>query len=66
MSRPRKPQAYSTPLVAIAREEINKWNGAGRGFALAVLFCFIHRVTTGKTFEESFNTSKTTEIDYQI
>jgi hypothetical protein len=62
----RKPEAYSQPIFAIAREEINKWKPGFQGIALAVLFCFIHRITTGKTFEETFNTKHQPEPDYQI
>ncbi len=62
----KKPQAYSSPLYAIAKEEVDRWKPGFKGTALAVLFCFIHRLTTGKTFEESFNTNHAKEPDWQI
>jgi hypothetical protein len=62
----RPQQCRVSPLFAIARDEVNRWKPGFRGVALAVLFCFIHRVTTGKTFEESFNSNHKAEPDYQI
>jgi hypothetical protein len=53
----RKPAPPSPPefsLYQLARDEIGRWRPEMRGFALAVLFCFIHRLTTGKSYEESF------------
>lgn len=37
-----------------------------RGTVMAILFCFVHRLTTGRTFEEDFCTGKPAEVDFQI
>lgn len=52
-------------LTKIAKEEIAQWDKLPAGLALAILFAFIHRVTTGETVEETFFTKKVVE-DYQI
>jgi hypothetical protein len=57
------------PLAAIARDEVWRWTRKGtmpEGIVLAILFCFCHRLTTGKTFEETFCASEQIETDYQI
>lgn len=56
------------PIYKIAREEVSAWTRSGRlseGLVMAILFTFIHRYTTGRTFEESFG-EKESELDYQI
>jgi len=56
----------TSPLFEIARDEVQRWEGEFQPFARAILFCFIHRVTTGRTFEESFNSSRQPPDDYSI
>ena len=42
----------------IAREEVNAWNKRGsvmpRGLVMAILYCFALKITTGKSFEQTF------------
>lgn len=42
------------PIYAIARDEIKRWSGMTPGVPMAILFAFCHRLTTGKTIEQSF------------
>lgn len=59
----------SKQLFKIARLEMDAFPGVPRGVMLAILFCFIHRVTTGNTVEESFfprSGPTTGDDDYQI
>ncbi len=54
-------------LIAVAKEEIAVWVDMPRGIPMAILWAFIHRVTTGETVEETFFSNKQTPItDYQI
>lgn len=53
-------------LVKVAKQEIAEWRGLPQGLALAVLFSFIHRVTTGETVEETFFHPKPPVPDYEI
>lgn len=53
-------------LIKIAKLEIDEWRNMPRGLVLAILFCFIHRATTGNTFEETFLKPKQFESDYEI
>lgn len=53
-------------LIKIAKEEINQWTGYPRAYALAILFCFIHRVVEGESYEETFCKKRSKQIDYQI
>lgn len=43
-------------LIAIAKDEIKQWVGLPNGLPQAILWAFIHRVTTGRTIEEDFFT----------
>lgn len=63
----RKPRLRPEPIYAIARDEIARWHNLPRGLVMAILFAFIHRLTTGKTFEESFCQPAPEPVtDYQI
>ena len=56
-------------LIKVAREEIAVWDGSKtmpRGLVIAILFAFIHRVTTGNTVEETFFPQKAVVPDYEI
>ena len=53
-------------LIKVAKQEIGAWRGLPSGLVLAILFAFIHRVTTGNTVEESFFGEPQTDTDYQI
>jgi hypothetical protein len=58
-------------LTKIARMEIAEWDRSKtmpRGLPIAILFAFIHRVTTGETVEEFFFKleSKSAPADYEI
>ena len=55
-------------LIQVARAEIRAWGPKlPRGLALAILFAFIHRVTTGNTVEETFfKPAPADEPDYEI
>jgi hypothetical protein len=64
MKRHRKPMIVAEPIWAIARDEADRWD-IPRGLVIAILFCFIHRLTTGETFEQTFCRESDT-IDYQI
>jgi len=52
-------------LFAVARQEMDEWlPSVNRGFLMAILFCFIHRLTTGERFEQTFMSPPLD--DYQI
>jgi len=57
-------------LTAVARAEIQTWDSGRkalpRGLAMAILFAFIHRVTTGETVEETFFGNQPAQADYEI
>jgi hypothetical protein len=55
-------------LTKIAKLEVEAWGyNLPRGLALAILFSFIHRVTTGETVEETFfQKGNYVEPDYEI
>lgn len=56
-------------LVKTAKLEIAEWehaHGLPRGVALAVLFCFIHRLETGQTVEDTFFRHPDPVPDYEI
>ncbi len=57
-------------MTEVARKEIEAWHRGlhplHRGLAMAILFAFIHRYTTGQTVEESFFKSSPIEPDYEI
>ena len=53
-------------LIKVAKLELEEWRGLPRGIALAILFSFIHRVTTGETVEETFFPEKSPAPDYEI
>lgn len=52
-----------TQLIRTAKAEIAEWD-LPNGLALAILFAFIHRLTTGETIEETFRT--VAQSDYEI
>ena len=55
-------------MIAVAKDEIRIWNKLPHGLVLAILWAFIHRISTGYTVEESFFSKEPTEqpIDFQI
>lgn len=55
-------------LIKVARQEIEEWNPnkLPPGLVMAILFCFVHRVTTGERVEETFFKPKQTELNYEI
>lgn len=57
-------------LIKIAKLEIDAWSQGKRelphGLVLAILFAFVHRLTTGETVEETFFTPKEPAEDFQI
>jgi hypothetical protein len=57
-------------LIEIAKQEEAAWQQGcrplPRGIARAILFAFVHRVTTGESVEETFFKTKPTELDYEI
>ena len=54
-------------LIAVAKDELAVWVGLPRGLPLAILWAFIHRITTQETVEETFFHTKAEPItDYQI
>lgn len=53
-------------LIRIAKDEIKRWHNLNRGLALAILWAFIHRITTGKTIEDSFFGGGSVNTDYEI
>ena len=55
-------------MIAIAKDEIRIWHKLPYGLVMAILWAFIHRVTTGYTVEESFfsKTDDDAPIDFQI
>lgn len=53
-------------LYRVARMELREWRGLDRGIVLAILFCFIHRVTTGERVEDTFFNCGERWDDYQI
>lgn len=64
----RLPLFLAMPISEIARDEADRWTRSGRlnrGLVMAILFAFAHRLTTGKTFEESF-CSQSDAVDFQI
>lgn len=57
----RKPQLLDLRLPDLVRDEVSKWSFQVQPLIFAALFCFCHRLTTGKTFEETFNTKQKPE-----
>lgn len=57
-------------LTETARLEVQAWSQGRRelprGIAIAILFAFIHRVTTGETVEESFFGEQQPQPEYEI
>jgi len=56
-------------LIKVAKLEIDEWDRTRKmpaGLALAILFAFIHRATTGETFEETFFREPEPVCDYEI
>lgn len=54
-------------LIKVAKLEMAEWNASvPRGLVMIILFCFIHRVTTGETVEETFFKPSAPVIDYEI
>jgi len=57
-------------LTTVARAEIETWDRGirplPRGLAIAILFAFIHRVTTGETVEQTFFGNQSKQPDYEI
>lgn len=54
------------PIWSVAREELTKWERSktvSRGVAMAILFAFIHRLTTGESLEETY---PSIQLDYEI
>lgn len=55
-----------TALVQVARAELKAWHALPPGLVMAILFAFIHRVTTGESLEESFFRKTDVVTDYEI
>lgn len=53
-------------LIKVAKLEIREWHVMPRGIVMIILFCFIHRVTTGETVEQTFFKPSTHPVDYEI
>lgn len=54
-------------LFKIAKEELDSWGpGIPRGLVMAILFCFIHRATTGYSIEETMHKPGPAVLDWQI
>lgn len=53
-------------LIKVAKQEIREWPRLPQGLALSILFCFIHRMTTGETVEQTFFKPQPPVEDYQI
>lgn len=56
-------------LIKVAKLEIALWDESRkmpRGLAGAILFAFIHRVTTGNTIEETFFPEPAAVPNYEI
>ena len=56
-------------LIKIAKQELEIWDRSKtmpRGLPIAILFSFIHRVTTGETVEETFFREKFPAPEYEI
>lgn len=54
------------PIWSVAREEMAKWDRSktvSRGVVMAILFAFIHRLTTGESLEETYPSAQS---DYEI
>lgn len=55
-------------MIRVAKLEMQEWK-PGRmppGIVLAILFCFIHRLSTGETVEETFFKPAAAPVDYEI
>jgi len=62
-----KTQLSRKYAFKIAKQELNQWKGSiPRSLLMAILFCYIHRLLEGESFEETFHSKQTTSIDYQI
>lgn len=59
-------QVAHLDFVRTAKAEEKEWVGLPQGICIAILFCFIHRLTTGETVEETFFKSGKVAGDYQI
>lgn len=59
-----------TDLVSVARSEMTAWEQGRdpmpRGLAMAVIFAFIHRLTTGETVEQTFFQKSEPTWSYEI
>lgn len=55
-------------MMKVAKLEIGEWKSAKipKGLAFAILFAFIHRITTGKSVEETFFPNQKQQPDYEI
>ncbi len=55
-------------LIKVAKQEMKEWNSSvPRGLVMIILFCFVHRATTGETVEETFfSKSQDPVLDYEI
>jgi hypothetical protein len=53
-------------LFRVASEEVKCWDKLPIGLVQAILFAFIHRITTGDTVEESFFNEQPPVLDYEI
>jgi hypothetical protein len=64
-----KAPIFYPPIAEIMKDEVWRWTRKQtlpEGLVIAILFCFVHRLTTGKTFEETFCTGNSRATDYQI
>lgn len=54
-------------LIQVARQEVKAWgHRLPNGLVMAILFAFVHRVTTGETVEETFLAPKGEVWGYEI
>lgn len=54
-------------LIRVGRQEIKEWSHKlPPGLALAILFAYVHRLTTGETVEETFFQPADPIPDYEI
>lgn len=53
-------------LIQVARQEAKAWDKLPIGLVMAILFAFVHRVTTRETVEETFLAPKEETWSYEI
>lgn len=67
MSQRYTPRFTKKQLEMAARDELKRWKpSVNSGLVMAILWAFVHYVTTGTTIEEAFFGEKPTEPEYFI